>query len=375
MSKNFSHFLSKVQPFNPKEKLRIRHLFGFIPIFLVGLGLTFAIAACSPQSTEEPITATAVPKADVELNLVSFSVTKAAYDNIIPKFVEKWQKENNKTIEIKQSYGASGSQALLVVEGREEADVVHLSLAPDVQKIEQAGLINAGWQEKSPHNSIVSQSVVAIVTRAGNPKGIKTWNDLAQKGVSVITPNPYTSGGGRWNFLALWNSGIHAGNDEAKTSEFVAKVYKNVPILPGTARKATTEFFKQGIGDALITYENEVILKAQKGEKLPYIIPDVNFSIDNPIAIVDKNVEHHQTRQATEAFVQYLYSPEAQEEFAKIGYRPFDPTVSQIQAIADQYPPVQVLATVKDYGGWDKVQKEFFETNSLVAKIFKLVNS
>jgi sulfate transport system substrate-binding protein len=343
-----------------------------LSLFLLGLSLTLIAAACAPENINAP---TLAQKADVELNLVSFSVTQAAHERIIPKFVEQWKQAHNQTISFKQSYGASGTQALLVVEGREEADVIHLSLAPDVHKIEEAGLIDPGWEKEFPNDSIVSKSVVAIVTREGNPKSIKTWSDLAKAGVSVITPNPYTSGGGRWNFLALWNAAIHAGEDQVKAAEFVTQVYKNSPALPGSARQATSEFFKGGQGDALITYENEVILKALKGDKLPYLVPEVNFSIDNPAAIVDQNVDKHGTREVAEAFVQYLYSPEAQAEFAKSGYRPIDPTVEQVKPFAQNYPAITALATVKDYGGWDKVQQRFFDTGALVSKIFRSINS
>lgn len=337
----------------------------FLAFLLIGLSMSLAIAACSPVAKET----TTAPKADVELKLVSFSVTKAAYDRIIPKFVEKWRQEHGQTVGFQQSYGASATQALLVVEGREEADVVHLSLAPDVTKIEEAGLITAGWQEEFPDESIVTRSVVAIVTREGNPKGISTWNDLAKPEIQVITPNPFTSGGGRWNFLALWNAAKQSGADEAKTLDFLTRVYKNAPNLPGSARQATLDFFQQNRGDVLLTYENEVILKESKGQKLSYRVPDVNFSIDNPVAVVDKNADHHKTREVAEAFVRYLYSPEAQEEFAKIGYRSVDPNV------APRYPAVSSLATVKDYGGWQKIRQEFFDSGALISRVFRSVSA
>lgn len=338
----------------------------FVSLLLVGLSISLAIAACTPSETKETA---GKPKADIELNFVSFSVTKAAYDRIIPQFVEKWQQDHQQTLNIKQSYGASGTQALLVVEGREEADVVHLSLAPDVSKIQEAGLIRSGWEQEFPNEGIVTQSVVAIVTRDGNPKNIQSWDDLNKADVKVITPNPYTSGGGRWNFLALWNAKKQAGVEESQIVDFVTQVYKNAPRLPGSARLATLDFFQENHGDALLTYENEVILKASKGQKLPYFVPDVNFSIDNPVAIVDQNVDLHQTREVAEAFVRYLYSPEAQAEFSKIGYRSVDPS------IASPYPPVKSLATVKDYGGWPQVRQQFFDSGALVSKVFELVHA
>ncbi|HIK26527.1 MAG: sulfate ABC transporter substrate-binding protein [Oscillatoriaceae bacterium SKW80] len=304
----------------------------------------------------------------VELTLVSFAVTKAAHEQIIPKFVEKWKKERNQTVIFNQSYGPSGSQTRAVIDGL-EADVVHLALALDINKIEKAGLIQPGWEKEAPNNAIVSKSVVALVTRPGNPKNIKTWEDLARNGVSLITADPRTSGVARWSFLALWNSAIKAGKDEAKAREFVTKVYKNVPILARDAREASDVFFKQEQGDALINYENEIILAAQRGKQFPYIIPEVNISIDNPIAIVDKNVDKHGNREVAEAFVQYLFTPEAQQEFAKIGFRPVDASVAGNKEFSKKYPAVKNIATVQDYGGWEKIQKKFFEDGAIFDQI------
>jgi sulfate transport system substrate-binding protein len=231
-------------------------------------------------------------------------------------------------------------------------------------------LIQPGWEKEVPNNGIVSKSVAALVTREGNPKGIKTWADLGTNGVKLITADPKTSGIARWNFLALWNSVIKTGGDEAKATDFVTNVYKNVPLLTKDAREASDAFFKQGQGDALINYENEIILAQQKGEqKIDYIVPDVNISIDNPIAVVDKNVDKHGTREVAEGFVKYLYSPEAQQEFAKLGFRPVDETAPATKELAGKYPKVKTLGTVGDYGGWDTVQNKFFADGGLFDKI------
>ncbi|BAY65942.1 thiosulfate-binding protein [Calothrix brevissima NIES-22] len=354
--------------------LRLNSLKGFVSMFLVGTFLSVALAACgggnSGNSASESPAASPVAanKQNVELTLVSFAVTKAAHEAIIPKFVEKWKQEHNQTVTFKQSYGGSGSQTRAVIDGL-EADVVHLALAGDTAKIQKAGLIEAGWEKEVPNNGIVSKSVGAIITRAGNPKGIKTWADLAKDGVKVITADPKTSGVAKWNFLALWNSVIKTGGDEAKATEFVSKVYKNVPILAKDAREATDTFAKQGQGDALINYENEVILAQQKGEKIDYVVPDVNISIDNPIAVVDKNVDKHGTREVAEAFVKYLYTPEAQQEFVKLGFRSVDETVAQSKEVTDKFPKVKTLGTVEDFGGWGEIDKKFFADGGVFDKI------
>ncbi len=345
----------------------------FVSLFLVGITLSLAIVSCQQGTPTNPATTQgggtpAANKGKVELTLVSFAVTKAAHEAIIPKFIEQWQKEKGQTVTFSQSYGGSGSQTRAVIDGL-EADIVHLALALDTAKIEKAGLIQPGWEKEAPNEGIVSKSVAAIVTREGNPKGIKNWEDLAKDGVKLITADPKTSGVARWNFLALWGSVVKTGGDDTKALDFTSKVYKNVPILTKDAREATDVFFKQGQGDALINYENEIILASQKGEKPTYTIPDVNVSIDNPIAIVDKNVDKHGTREVAEAFVKFLYTPEAQREFAKAGFRPVDATVAKEAEFVQKYPPVKTLFTAQDLGGWGEIQKKFFDDGAAFDKI------
>jgi sulfate/thiosulfate transport system substrate-binding protein len=355
------------------SKLKHKSLKSFLSLFLVGVSLSFAIASCTSgnannSSTSGSASNVSANKQDVELTLVSFAVTKAAHEAIIPKFVEKWKTEHNQNVTFNQSYGGSGSQTRAVIDGL-EADVVHLALGLDVSKIEKAGLIEPGWEKELPNNAVVSKSVAVLVTRPGNPKSINTWSDLAKDGVQLITADPKTSGIARWNFLTLWNSAIKSGASEEQALEFVTKVYNNVPILTRDAREATDAFFKQGQGDALINYENEIILAQQKGEKVNYTIPDVNVSIDNPIAVIDKNVDKHGTREVAEAFVKFLYEPEAQEEFAKLGFRPVNETVAQTKSVSDKYPKVKNLGTVQDYGGWDAIQKKFFADGAVFDQI------
>ncbi|MBH8573489.1 sulfate ABC transporter substrate-binding protein [Nostocaceae cyanobacterium CENA369] len=331
----------------------------FVCLFLVGTILSLAVAACSGSGS--------ATKADVKLRLVSFSVTKAAHDQIIPKFVQKWKQEHNQNITFEQSYGGSGAQAAAVIKGSQEADIVHLALPLDINRIQQAGLIKSGWEIKSPRNGIVSRSVAAIVTREGNPKSIKTWADLAKDGVQVIAANPKTSGIGIWEFLALWGSVTQTGGEETTARDYVTKVYQNTHVLTKDAREASNLFFQKGQGDVLINYENEVILAENNGTKLPYIVPTINISIDNPVTIVDKNVDKHGTREVAEAFVDYLYSTAAQREFAKLQYRPVNPTVTQ--EVSSQYSKIDTLFTSQDLGGWDNIQEKFFGDGAIFDKV------
>jgi sulfate/thiosulfate transport system substrate-binding protein len=366
------HLRRREKPADKRQLLT--SLKSFVSLFLVGITLSVAVASCGTGSSNNPAASpgasprSTTNKGNVELTLVSFAVTKAAHAAIIPKFVEKWQKETGQTVSFNQSYGGSGSQTRAVIDGL-EADIVHLALALDTQKIEKAGLIQPGWEKEVPNEGIVSKSVAAIVTREGNPKGIKNWEDLTKDGVKLITADPKTSGVARWNFLALWGSVIKTGGDDAKALDFTTKVYKNVPILTRDAREANDAFFKQGQGDALINYENEIVLISQKGENPTYTIPDVNVSIDNPIAVVDKNVDKHGNREVAEAFVKFLYAPEAQREFAKAGFRPVDATVAAEPEFAQKYPPVKTLFTVQDLGGWGEIQKKFFDDGAVFDKI------
>nr|MDZ8063871.1 sulfate ABC transporter substrate-binding protein [Nostoc sp. EkiNYC01] len=339
---------------------------GFISLFLVGISLSVVMSACSSANVDKTGNTIANSDRDVNLTFVSYSVTKAAYEQIIPQFREKWKKEHNQNLTFTESYDGSGSQTLNVIDGL-EADVVHLSLALDVDKLVQTGFIQPGWEKEAPFNAIVTQSVGAIATREGNPKNIKTWTDLTRPGVSVLTANPKTSGGARWNFLSLWGYVTKTGQDEKQALDFTSKVYKNVPVLPKTARNVSELFFKQGQGDALLNYENEMILSKQKGEKFSYVVPDVNISIENPIAVVDKNVEQHGTRKVAEAFVQYLYTPEVQREFAKIGFRPVNTKIAK--ELSSNFPKVKTLFKVEDLGGWKNIQQRFFNEGAIFDQI------
>ncbi|MGF1672201.1 MAG: sulfate ABC transporter substrate-binding protein [Rivularia sp. (in: cyanobacteria)] len=361
---------------NPNKVLGLDSLKRFVCLFLVGTLLSVAIAACGNNGGSVAGDSEATPganpvsasKQNVEITLVSFAVTKAAHDAIIPKFTEQWKNEHNQNVTFKTTYGGSGSQTRAVIDGL-PADIVHLALALDTKRIEKAGLIQPGWEQEFPNDSNVSSSVPVLVTRDGNPKAIKDWADLARDGVSFITADPKTSGVARWNFVALWNSAIKSGANEQQAIEFLTKAFSNVPILTKDAREATDAFFKQGQADALINYENELILASQKGEKVSYMIPEVNLSIDNPIAIVDQNVDKHGNREVVEAFVKYLFTPEAQAEFAKVGFRSVEESVAQNKEFKEKFPEVKNLATVQDYGGWDEIQKKFFDDGAIFDQI------
>jgi sulfate/thiosulfate transport system substrate-binding protein len=315
--------------------------------------LVWSIGACVPANT-------------VEITLVSYAVTKAAYQQIADSFAEKWWQEHHEHVAINQSYGGSSAQARAVIDGL-EADVVALSLALDINKIQKAGLIAKGWENRLPNQSIVSKSVVTLVTTPENPKQIKTWQDLAKPGIKLITANPKSSGLARWNFLALWGAITQTGGNETQALDFTTQVYKNAVVLARDAREASDAFFKQGQGDVLVTYENEAILVGQKGEKINYISPDLNISIENPVTMVDRNVTKHNNRVVVEAFLQYLFTPPAQREFAKVGFRPIDPTV--YQQFAKQYPPIKQQFNVAAFGGWNRVQKNFFADGGIFDQI------
>jgi sulfate/thiosulfate transport system substrate-binding protein len=342
-----------------------RSLPKFVAWMLLGATVS-GVVACSTNPDSTASSSSPSDEKSVKLTLVSYAVTQSAYEKIIPQFVEQWQEKTGQTVVVEQSYGGSGSQTRAVIDGL-EADVVALALALDTEKIEKAGLIESGWEEELPNESIVHKSVAALVTREDGVK-VSKWTDLGDDNIKVITANPKTSGGARWNFLALWGAVTQAGGSEADAETFVETVFKNAPVLPKDAREASDAFYKQGQGDVLINYENEVLLAQQKGESLPYTIPtDYNISIDNPVAVVDANVDKHGTREVAEAFAEFLFTPEAQREFAKVGFRPVNQAVSK--EFESQFPKVDKLFTVKDLGGWDAIQTKFFDDGAMFDKM------
>ncbi|WP_099798692.1 sulfate ABC transporter substrate-binding protein [Parathermosynechococcus lividus] len=340
---------------------RWRRLASWFILFWAGLGLSGLLATCEVQQT--------LPDGRPErvyLTLSSFAVTKKAHEAIIPLFVEKWQKEHQQTVRFRTSYGPSGSQSRAVIDGL-EADIVHLSLGLDIDRIAKAGLIRSDWATQAPNNSIVTTSVCALITRPGNPKHLQTWQDLTREGVTFVTADPKTSGAARWNFLALWGSVTAVGGTPAQARQFVTEAFRHVAVLPRDGREATDAFLKQGQGDALINYENEVILAGLKGQALSYTIPKVNVLIQNPIALVDRYVDKHGTREVAKAYIDFLFTPEAQKIFARYGFRPIDAAV--LAAHQQQFPVVPTLFTVADLGGWETVQRQFFANGALFDQI------
>lgn len=330
--------------------------FGFL--MLVGLMMSGAIAACSAGNTTSIGANSVAPqKPDVELTLVGYAVPKAAHDAIIPKFQAQWQAEHGQHVFFSQSYGGSGAQTRAIIDGL-DADVVHLAIGADVNKLVKAGYVEPAWTQRVPNQGIVGETVAAIITREGNPKNIKSFGDLARDDVKWVTADPKTSGGARWNYFALWNYAKQTGADDAQALEFVTKAYKNVVVLARDARESTDAFANQGQGDALVNYENEVILAQQKGVSLEYVIPDINISVDTPATVIDKNVDRHGNREVAQAFVEYLFTPEAQRELAKVGFRPLG-DLSRDKEFAAQFPPVKQLGKIEQFGGWQAAQRAF----------------
>jgi sulfate/thiosulfate transport system substrate-binding protein len=316
----------------------------------IGLLLAVTIVACGSPFAKSN---------DIELILVGYAVPKIAHNAIIPKFVEQWQRDHNgQKVIFKKSYGGSGSQTRAVVDGL-DADVVHLAIGADLDKLVKEGLVKADWAKRVPNHGIVSQTVAAIVTRKGNPKQINTFADLTRPDVKWVTANPKTSGGARWNYYAIWNYAAKTTDrDAAKSQEMVTKAFHNVAVLTKDAREAVDAFAHQGQGDALLNYENEIILANQKGANLDFVVPAINLSIDTPIAVVDQNVDKHGNRAAAEAFVKFLFTADAQAEFAKVGFRPL---TAASPTDLPKFVPIEQLGTIADYGGWKVAQKAFEE--------------
>jgi sulfate/thiosulfate-binding protein len=301
------------------------------------------------------------------LTLVSYAVTKNAYDQIFRLFAADWKKKTGQTVVFKGSYGGSGSQTRAVIDGL-EADVVSLAMAADVAKIQQAGLINPGWEKENPYNSTPINSTVVAFVRPGNPKKINTWKDLDNKNVDVVLANPKTSGGARWNFLALWGAITRTGGSEGQARSFITGVYKNADVLPKDAREATDFFIKRKQGDVLLNWETEAILAKRKGEWTGgYKTFSPNVLTEQPVAVVDKVVDRRGTRRVAEAFVKFLYTPEAQKIFVENGFRPVTP---QGKAYAKGQFPAVSFFRVGDFGGWPGVDRTFFGRGGVWDQIF-----
>ena len=308
--------------------------------------------------------------ADVTLLNVSYDPTRELYQDFNAAFAKYWKNRSNETVTIKQSHGGSGKQARSVIDGL-EADVVTLALAYDVDALHEKGkLIPADWQKRLPHNAAPYTSTIVFLVRKGNPKKIRDWNDLARPGVEVITPNPKTSGGARWNYLAAWGYALkQPGGSEASARDFVKQIFGNVKVLDSGARSATTTFVERGIGDVLIAWENEayLALKELGPDKFELVTPSLSILAEPPVAVVDKVVDKRGTRKVATAYLEYLYSPEGQTLAGDNYYRPRDAKIAA--KYAKQFAPVKLFTIDEVFGGWANAQKTHFADGGLFDEI------
>ena len=310
--------------------------------------------------------------ADISLLNVSYDPTRELYQDYNTAFSKYWKAKTGDNVTIKASHGGSGKQARAIIDGL-DADVATLALAYDVDQLYEKGkLIPKDWQKRLPHNSAPYTSTIVLLVRKGNPKKIKDWNDVVRPGVSVITPNPKTSGGARWNYLAAWAYALKTNNnDEAKAKEFVAKLFKNVPVLDTGARGATTTFVERGIGDVLLAWENEALL-AQKElgpDKFEIVVPSLSILAEPTVTVVDKVVDKRKTRAVATAYLEYLYSEEGQEIAAQNYYRPTLDSVAK--KYESKFPKVNLVKIDEVFGGWQKAQKTHFADGGTFDEIYQ----
>ena len=306
-----------------------------------------------------------------ELLNVSYDPTREFYQEFNASFAKKWKQETGKSLVVKQSHGGSGKQARSVVDGL-RADVVTLALSGDVDAIaKQANLLPKDWQAKLPHNSSPYTSTIVCVVRKGNPKGIKDWGDLVQSGVKVITPNPKTSGGARWNYLAAWAYASRKFNgDETKVKEFIAALYRNVPVLDTGASGSTTTFAQRGIGDVFLSWENEAHLIAKEFPgKTQIVIPSISILAEPPVAVVEKNTKKNGTEALAKAYLTHLYSPEAQDIVGKHFFRPRDKKA--LAKWSRNFPKINLVTVDNEFGGWGKAQKKHFDDGGTFDQIYQ----
>jgi sulfate/thiosulfate-binding protein len=308
--------------------------------------------------------------ADINLLNVSYDPTRELYGEFNKAFAAAYQKETGKSVDIKQSHGGSGSQARAVIDGL-QADVVTLALAYDIDAIAAKGLTAADWQKRLPQNSSPYTSTIVFLVRKGNPKGIKDWDDLIKPGVAVITPNPKTSGGARWNYLAAWGYAQKKFGSVDKTRQFIANLYQNVPVLDTGARGSTVTFVERGVGDVLLAWENEAFLAQREfgKDKFEIVAPPLSILAEPPVAIVDKVADKKGTRNAADAYLQYWYSKEGQEIAARNFYRPRDPDVAK--KYENAFARVELFTIDDAFGGWTKAQKEHFADGGVFDQIYK----
>ncbi len=326
------------------------------------LGLVASADRVAAQTAAKPVT----------LLNVSYDPTRELYQEFNQQFATYWKTKTGQDVTIRQSHGGSGKQARSVIDGL-QADVVTLALAYDIDQIaEKGGLLPTDWQKRLPHNSSPYTSTIVLLVRKGNPKGIHDWGDLAKPGVSVVTPNPKTSGGARWNYLAAWGWAVRQpGGNEAKAKDFITRLYQNVPVLDAGARGSTTTFVERGIGDVLIAWENEALLAIKElgPGKFEIVAPSVSILAEPPVAVVDKIAGKHGTKAVAQAYLEYLYSPEGQEIAARNFYRPRLASVTEkYQA---QFPKVTLFTIAELFGGWKKAQETHFADGGVFDQIYQ----
>jgi sulfate transport system substrate-binding protein len=317
------------------------------------------------------ITSVAASAANVELLNVSYDPTRELYRDVDAAFAKQWKAQTGDTVVIKQSHGGSGAQSRSVIDGL-QADVVTLALAADIDAIaDRAKALPANWQTRLPQNSTPYYSTIVFLVRKGNPKGVKDWDDLIKPGVQVITPNPKTSGGARWNYLAAWGYAQRKYGSTQGARDYMTKLFRNVPVLDSGARGATTTFVQRGQGDVLLAWENEAFLAVnQLGKgKFEIVVPSISILAEPPVAVVDKVVDKKGTRKVAEAYLKFLYTPEGQDIIARNYYRPRDPNVaSKYKA---QFPSVPLLTIDRNFGGWKRTQVAHFNDGGMFDQVFE----
>lgn len=340
---------------------------------ITGAALSLVLAACSSDDSGNA-SGSSNPKKEskkVEILNVSYDPTRELYEEFNAEFAKHWKVETGQEVKINQSHGGSGKQGRAVIDGL-DADVVTLALAYDIDEVAASrDLLNKDWQSEFEHNSSPYTSTIVFLVRKGNPKGIKDWDDLVKKDVSVITPNPKTSGGARWNYLAAWGYADRLYNgDEAKVKKFIKNLYKNVEVLDSGARGSTTTFVERGIGDVLIAWENEAYLSINEagGDDFEIVTPSLSILAEPPVAVVDKNAEKKDTTEVAEAYLQYLYTDVGQEIAAKNYYRPRNEKV--LAKYKDQFGELELI-TIDEFGGWQKAQKTHFNDNGVFDEIYQ----
>lgn len=329
----------------------------------VAAAVSVSLAACSGGGSQKDGNS-------VEITNVSYDPTRELYQEINPAFAAQWKQKTGQDVTFKMSHGGSGKQSRAIIDGL-EADVATLALAYDIDAIAQrANLLPPDWQKALPDNSAPYTSTIVFLVRKGNPKGIHDWDDLVKPGVEVITPNPKTSGGARWNFLAAWAHGRKAGGSEAAAEDYVKRVFLNVPVLDSGARGSTTTFVERGIGDVLLAWENEAFLAEKKlgAGKFEIVMPSISILAEPSVAVVTRNAQKHGTEEAAKAYLEYLYTPEAQAIVARNYYRPRDPEVAA--QFRDQFPQVDLVTVDKDFGGWTAAQKAYFDDGAAFDRIY-----